>query len=420
MTYWDQLTRMPILTTTGWWGIFTRGAMQNYTYITRAKAQPADDDSAPFAPMRIIVGPWYHANAAFMDGLPNDLIHKRYFDWHLKADEDPYYRNYDIMDPSAPVLIYVMGREQWRREKEWPLSRVRHEALYLSGARQDADQNTSLNNGTLLWPWEKETPAAVSPGLPSTPIDYDPLQDPALFTGQTSLSSIRWIAGADVLAVYNGEQENEKHLLTFSTARLDQDVEITGPMVLRFYARSQFGPPCENPPDIWFSHGIENNIDSTPLIPWAQQTDVHWIINLHDVNPDGNVMNITSGWLAASHRPDPLRPDWTQEGYDPFDYPEDIHPAPPESGQVYEYVVEIWPASNLFKAGHQIRIDIALTDIPHLLPSLVPSENEILHDAEHPSRLIIPVVDPETTDPRQWIDDTDAFFAGDESTWVDW
>jgi hypothetical protein len=82
-------------------------------------------------------------------------------------------------------------------------------------------------------------------------------------------------------------------------------------------------------------------------------------------------------------------------------------------------VIERWPASNVFLAGHQIRIDVAVTDYPHFLPSLVPSENEILHDEEHPSRLILPVVAQETTDPRQWIDDPETFFAGGGETWTD-
>ena len=52
---------------------------------------------------------------------------------------------------------------------------------------------------------------------------------------------------------------------------------------------------------------------------------------------------------------------------------------------------EIWPTTNVFQAGQQIRIDISTSDFPHFLPSLVPSENEILHDQDHPSRLILPV-----------------------------
>jgi hypothetical protein len=417
MSHWDDLAEMPILATGGWWGIFTRGTLLNYTEIAEEK-QRLEREGGGAGPMRVIVGPWYHTNGAFMEGLPLERLHRRWFDWHLKADQYRDYRNFDILDPSAPVILYVLGKEQWRREREWPLSRARYETLYLSGQRQAYDRNESLNNGSLFWSREVEGGGGL-PGAPATSrIAYDPNQDPSRFTGRMSRSAVRW-AGGEILPepFAEDERENEKYLLTFSTAPLDQEVEVTGPAVLRLWARSDFGPPCEEPPAIWFEQGNAAGIDVSPLIPWAQQQDVHWTVNLNDVFPDGRVRNITSGWLAASHRPDPARPDWTREGYDPFLYPEDRNPVPPEAGEIYEYVIEIWPTSNVFLAGHQIRIDVAVTDYPHFLPSLVPSENEVLHDAEHPSRLTLPVVDPETTDPRQWIDDPQAFFAGREETW---
>jgi putative CocE/NonD family hydrolase len=420
MTYWQQMAEMPIMTTAGWWGIFTRGSMLNYTEITREQKR-WEREGGTAGPMRIIVGPWYHTSGAFMEGLPSELLQRRWFDWHLKADEDPDYRNYDILDPSAPVILYVLGREQWRREKEWPLSRARYETLYLSGKRQEHDQNESLNNGSLSWSWEMGEGGALPGGTIPSSISYDPMQDPSRFTGQKSRSAVRWGGGEIIDVPYaEDERENEAYLLTFSTAKLDRDVEVTGPAVLRLWARSEFGAPCEDPPAIWHEQGNASGIDLSPLIPWAQQRDVHWTVNLNDVFPDGRVRNITSGWLAASHRPDPSRPDWTQDGYDPSLYPEDRSPSSPESGRAYEYVIEIWPTSNVFLAGHQIRIDVAVTDYPHFLPSLVPSENLILHEEEHPSRLILPVVDAETTDPRQWVDDPEAFFAGREETWTEY
>jgi putative CocE/NonD family hydrolase len=419
MTYWKDLAEIPIFTTAGWWGIFTRGSMLNYTEIVN-EAKRIEQRGGTAGPKRIIVGPWYHITGSFMVGLPIELLHKRWFDWHLKADEDPDYSNYDILDPSSPVILYVLGKEQWRREKEWPLARARYRTLYLSGQKQSHDQNVSLNNGSLIGQGEGEENAGSSPGEGSTLIPYDPKQDPSRFPGQLSRSSCRWSGGDTFFKSYTeDERENEKNVLTFSTAPLDQDVEVTGPAVLRLWARSHFGPPCEDPPEIWYRVGNENKVDLTVLKQWAEQPDVQWTVNLNDVYPDGRVRNITSGWLAASHRPDPARPDWTEAGYDPFLYPEDENPSPPEEGTTYEYVIEIWPTSNIFMSGHQIRIDIATADFPHFLPSLVPSENEIFHDAEHPSRLVLPLVDPDSTTPQQWIEDQEAFFSGKEETWVD-
>ncbi len=406
MTYWSEMADLPIFATGGWFGIFTRGTLLNHTYMVKAMEERAGGAPSGGAPKRIVVGPWYHVDGALLGDLPGRILRKRWFDWHLKADEHPLYGHFDILDPGYPVNIYVMGADQWRKERAWPLERVRYETLYLSGERQVHDQNPSLNNGSLLWPEEVGFLRAGEAGTAPTNLSHSPPN----FAGEKSRSFCRWMVGfTSWLPFTEDERENELQTLTFSTAPLEQDIEVTGPIVIRLWARTQFGePPCEGPeiPDI--------GIDLGPALPLALEDDVHWIVNLNDVFPDGRARNITSGWLAASHRPDPARPDWTRPGYDPFAYPEDRAPVPPLDGELYEYVIEIWPTSNLFRAGHQIRIDIVNSDFPHLLPTLVPSESEIFHDPEHPSRLIIPIVDPETTEPNQWISDPQAYFSGDE------
>jgi len=425
MYYWPEIAKLPVLATGGWFGIFTRGTLMNHTHLAReTRALEETGPAGFFAPKQIIVGPWYHGDGAVTLGLPFDTMFERWFDWHLKADEHPDYRNYVFLDPDASVFLYVLGEERWRKEREWPLSRANYRTLYLSSETQTHDQNESLNNGTLLW--EEERPAGQGPGIAGpepTRLVHDPLQDVSRFSGRLSRSYTRWghlfplgLPGAE------DERENEKNVLTFSTAPLAEDVEVTGPMLLRLWARSEFGSPV-SPPDSWHEIARQTRvagetIDISPLIPWATDTRLHLCVNLNDVFPDGQVRNITSGWLAASYRPDPERPDWTQPGYDPHDYPEHVRPVPPQSGETYEYVIEIWPSSNNFKKGHQIRIDIATTDYPHFLFCLTPSETDLLHDSEHPSRLIIPVVDQGTTDGAQWIDEPWEFFSG-EVPWTD-
>lgn len=397
MTYWTDLVDLPVLATAGWLDIFTRGSLLNHVGLTEtASAGSARFGGLP-VPRRIVVGPWYHMAGALLEGLPSPALHKRWFDWHLKARDDPDYALYDILDPKYPVLLYVMGAEKWRKEESWPLDRAHDTALYLSGLEQPDDRNPSLNNGTLLWPSEWVS-HGVSGGDPSSKSRI--VHAPPFYAGRYSRSTCRWLMGLTAFHPSSqDERENERFTLTFSTGHLDQDLEVTGPGVLRLWARTWFGQPVP---------------EAAQALPAGQpsEPDVHWIVNLNDVYPDGRVVNLTSGWLAASHRPDPWRPDWTQPGYDPLDYPEDEHPVPPREGELYEYVIEIWPTSNLFRAGHQIRIDIANSDYPHLSPSPYPSESEILHDTDHPSRLILPLVDPESARQDQWIEDPEGFFSG--------
>ncbi|MEW6440261.1 MAG: CocE/NonD family hydrolase [bacterium] len=392
MYHWEALAGLPVFATAGWFCIFTRGSLLNYEGLDAVSR-----DRAPGLrpPRRLIVGPWYHTPGAMLEGVPAETLHKRWFDWHLKADEDPRYPLFDILDPAYPVCLYVMGAEQWRKERGWPLERARYETLYLSSRQQLDDRNPSLNNGTLLWPEERADQIDDAQATAPVHVAHRPPQ----FAGRYSRSTCRWLAGLTAWhPSAEDERQNELLTLTFSTARLSHDVEVTGPMVLRLWARTWFGPadPGSLPP--------------VPIEP--PDPDVHWIVNVNDVFPDGRVANVTSGWLAASHRPDPLRPDRTLPGYDPFDYPQDQLPALPREGELYEYVIEVWPASNLFRAGHQIRIDIANSDVPHLLPSPYASESEILCDRGHPSRLILPLVNPESTEPRQWVEDPHAYFSG--------
>ena len=410
MSYWEELARYPIFATGGWFCIFTRGSLLNYMNLEKETKKLRARGEGGVAPKRIVVGPWYHGEGALLLGMPSKEMHKRWFDWHLKADEDPLYPYYDILDPRYPVNLYVMGEERWRREEKWPLDRAETKSFYLSGEKQAHDKNVSLNNGCLIHEDDLTRARPGSVKNVSTTLTHDPPH----YAGQYSRSTARWIVGLTGFhSSSEDERRNEEKTLTFSTPRLDRDLEVTGPAVLRLWARTHFEPVSpEN------RQNLESLREQTaglvsPLLAGMEDRDVHWIVNLNDVYPDGRVRNLTSGWLAASHRRDPNRPDWTQQGYDPFDYPEDRSPTPPEDGEIYEYVIEIWPTCNLFKAGHQIRIDIANSDYPHLLPTLVPSQSEILHDSEHPSHLILPVVDPQSTDPDLWIDDPKAYFSGE-------
>jgi putative CocE/NonD family hydrolase len=75
-----------------------------------------------------------------------------------------------------------------------------------------------------------------------------------------------------------------------------------------------------------------------------------------------------------------------------------------EPGRVYEYTLDLWATGNVFKAGHRIRLAISSSNFPRFNRNLntgerilggvrsVKATQQIYHDPEHPSALILPVI----------------------------
>mgnify|MGYP001552968502 FL=1 len=73
-------------------------------------------------------------------------------------------------------------------------------------------------------------------------------------------------------------------------------------------------------------------------------------------------------------------------------------------GEVYEITIEAFPTSNLFKAGHRIRLDISSSNFPHfdlnfnsgepegLATEIRVATNTVWMDASRPSHAVLPIV----------------------------
>ena len=115
--------------------------------------------------------------------------------------------------------------------------------------------------------------------------------------------------------------ERRDDVLVFSTPPLEQDVEVTGPIKLVLYAATD-GP------------------------------DTDFTATLVDVHPRGAAINICEGIIRARYR----------ESME--------HPTLIEPDRVYEYTVDLWETSNVFKAGHQIRLEISSSNFPRFARNL--------------------------------------------------
>lgn len=422
---------IPTFIVAGWFDIFTRGSLNAYHW--GLKNHDVKDKG-------LVIGPWYHTGSAgSTPGIPSMgtelVIPARWFDWKIKGFEDPFMVEY-------PVLIYVMGEDKWRLEKEWPLpeSRVTQTTLYLSKKKAYYNWKDWFSFFNYRKNYRLVEKTGKSDFRPKDPLL---IHNPAELHGAMSRSAVRWTAGAlsllsqdskynwgqdiDYMMPWEDERLDEVATLTFTTKKLEEDLDITGPMTLSFWAKTTFKEPVSHSvlddlQDSMYKDimQLELEDDNNFVKLMMDQKEVQWVLEVNDVFPLGRAKNVASGWLRSSHRPyDPnesegakehaVDPDYTP--FNPFYDRPDRHPKLIKEGELYEYVVEIFPTSNIFKKGHKIRVSISASDFPHLVPIMVPSENTIVIDADHPATLTFSSahLEKDKGETWEWIDDLDEY-----------
>lgn len=130
--------------------------------------------------------------------------------------------------------------------------------------------------------------------------------------------------------------------------------------------------------------------------------DTNWIVALADIGPGGQVVELTRGYLKASHR------KLDEERSEPWlPYHPHLEAEKVEPGKIYEYAIELSPLSNVFLPGHRVRLSISSMDHvryppPDLelgaghLPWHICRNATVTHHVHHgpltPSRLLLPVM----------------------------
>jgi len=241
-----------------------------------------------------------------------------------------------------PVKIFVMGANVWREEDDWPLARAKDTKYFL---HSNGKANSLRGNGTLT----TSAPAREN----EDSYVYDPAKPVPTVGGPLCCDAQHWQPGPrDQRGV-----EARDDVLVYSTGSMAADIEITGPVTLELWAKSS-----------------------------AADTD--FTAKLVDVEPDGFARNLTEGILRARFR-------------DSQETPTLITP-----GQAYKLKIDLWATSNVFKKGHVIRLEVSSSNFPRFDRNLnlgtmsyvgqetsgIAATNAVLHDSEHASVLILPVV----------------------------
>jgi putative CocE/NonD family hydrolase len=322
-----------VLNLSGWYDEFygPQGATTNFSGLLASRAGEGDPRT------RLILGPWIHGVGAVASRQTGDLDFGPEaavdYDELILGWMDHHLRGIDNgVDREAPVRIFVMGENRWRNEPAWPPPSAVPVTRYLSpGAVPGAP-------GVL-------SEAPPSAGSEPSTLWSDPAQptrDPYQVFGPHDYSGLTQSAG----------------VLAFETEPFAEDTEITGAISAEMFIS------CDCPDiDLW--------------------------VKVLDVGPGGEAFNLMSPGSDVQRAS--LR--------DPSRGRELLEP-----GEIYLLELDNLITSQVFEAGHRLRILVTGSFAPHFSRNLQTGESEsfssemaaaeirIHHDADHPSRLVLPVV----------------------------
>ena len=344
-SYWKQWSieenyaniQVPALTITAWYDIFMGGSLRNYMGM---KANAGTEAARKGQQLVVTLGGhsgWGRTigEVDFGPDAPFDEneITLDWYDYLFLGKQNQF-------ASGKPVKIFVMGENKWRDEEAWPLERAKQTRYYLHSAGK---ANSATGDGALS--------IATAATETANKFVYDPANPVPTVGGPLCCDAVHLAPGPRD----QKEVESRPDVLVYSTPPLDTDVEVTGPVTLDLFA---------------FSSAV----------------DTDFTAKLVDVWPNGFAQNLTEGILRASYRESTTAPK------------------PIIPGKVYEYKIDLWSTSNVFLKGHRIRLEVSSSNFPRFDRNLntgksastsavfVKATNTILHDAAHPSALLLPVV----------------------------
>jgi len=292
---------------------------------------------------KVILGPWVH-NAGVLSYAGN-------VDFGLDSKVDFLSIELEWFDhwlkginngvESKPdIKIFTMGINKWINENKWPLENTVYTKYYF---HSNGSANSLFGDGYL----SKDPPSEES----DDSYIYNPAFPVPTLGGNTCCNPdiVSWGA-------YNQSSiEARNDVLVYTSDSLDFDVEVTGSIIVKLYASSN----C---------------------------IDTDFTAKLVDVYPNGSAINIADGILRARYR------ESTQ-------YQKLIEP-----NKVYEYDIDLWATSNVFKKDHKIRVDISSSNFPRFDRNLNTggdfaleydfkiASQKIHHNKDFQSHIVLPII----------------------------
>jgi putative CocE/NonD family hydrolase len=340
----------------GWYDFHNRGTINNYTGIAKIHKSPTF----------LMIGPWCHGPAAARQTWQGDAEFgpDSSMDW---TEERLRFYDQFIMGKDTGLLneprvrIFVMGGGDgrknkagkinaggyWRLEDAYPLPQTRYTNFYLQPEGGLSPETPPSDAPPHKYSFDPSDPVPQIGGNYTFPFGMGP-QD------QVCKPSILGCRDSLPLSA-------RSDILVFTTPTLDKDVEVVGPLVVRLWASST---------------ALDTDFTAKLVDSYPANGDY----------PGGYAMIIQDSIIRARYR----------ESYE-----KQTLMTP---GQIYEFAIDMWGTANVFKAGHQIRLDISSSNYPtfDVNPNTgekigyhtrtIIAENTVYSDREHPSHITLPII----------------------------
>ena len=342
-----QQVHVPVFQVGGWYDNYVESDLEAFTALHKMPGQEEKN--------RILIGPWAHnmsmpfAGVNFGDDSSSPIRSYQiaWFDRWLKNGQDDSktfspaaWHEKRSLVDDAPVNIFVMGVNRWRDEQEWPLARTIYTPLYLAS---DGGANALAGDGRLDWRLPHKHSADHFIFDPRNPV---PTRggavccDPKIFP---------W-GPMDQRGV-----EKRPDVLVYTTEPLKRDLEVTGPIRVTLYAST-----------------------SAP--------DTDFTAKLVDVFPNGEARNLTDGILRIRYRNGLGKAELAK------------------LGEIYPLSIDAGVTSNVFLAGHSIRLEISSSNFPRFDRNpntgrpfadetrLEKTQQAVYHGGAYASEILLPVI----------------------------
>ena len=343
--YWRQWSidedygriETPALHVAGWYDVFLAGTVKNFVSLRCAAGTEEARRN-----QKLVIGPWYHIPWKPIVGQVSESAAPSIVDdWQLYWFDQFLKQSYTgVMD--SPVTIFVMGEDRWRDFDDWPPAAAIPTPWYL---HSDGRANSAFGDGRLSIDAPGDEPADV--------FTYDPGVPNQSQGGHSCCFDF----AAPMGPADQAPSEQYHQVLVYTSDPLAEDLLLIGDAEVLLYAASS-------------------------------AVDTDWTARLCRVDERGVSINLQEGIVRARFR-DSL-----------------TDPTPIEPDRVYEYRIELGPVGIRIPAGHRLRVAVSSSDFPHWdrnlntggqlgaegLSAAVVATQVVLHDAAHPSRVILPVM----------------------------